>query len=107
MDDFIQIRQGGPWWLKALHQHLFHTINSILYQPGLDETHCNEAVSLQKLLQGDGSWCTQKLTLGWILDTVCQTMELPPHCKATLMDIFKSLSHHSCVSSKEWQHILG
>jgi hypothetical protein len=45
---------------------------------------------LKKLLKGDGSWNTQKLILGWIMDTICQTIELPPHGVRVLDKLFST-----------------
>ena len=107
VDDFIQIGQGSTQRLNTLRRHLFHAIDEVLSRPGLSEAHRNEAISLKKLLQGDGSWCTRKLILGWIIDTVRQTLELPPHRKIALAEIFEDLSTRSRVSSKQWQRVLG
>ena len=107
VDDFIQLGQGGPRRLKALRSHLLHAIDQVLARPAADEPHRNEAVSLKKLLQGDGSWSTRKLILGWIVDTVRQTIELPPHRKETLAHIFEDLSTSKRVSAKRWASILG
>ena len=49
-------------------------------------------MSLKKLLAGDGSWGTRKLILGWIIDSVRQTIELPPHRKETLHQIVTELA---------------
>jgi hypothetical protein len=45
--------------------------------------------------------------LGWILDTVRQTLEVPPHRHAELTSIFADLSHARRVSFKRWQQVLG
>ena len=107
VDDFIQLGQGGTTRMRALRNHLLKAIDDILAQPQLDEAHRNEAISLKKLLQGDGSWATRKLILGWIIDTLRQTIELPAHRKETLAQIFRDLSQTRRVSRKSWQKILG
>jgi hypothetical protein len=70
VNDFIQLGQGGPRCLKALRGHPLRTIDQVLAQPTAKETHWNKAILLKKLLKGDGSWNTQKLILGWIVDTI-------------------------------------
>ena len=107
VDDFIQVGQGGEKRMYALRNHLLHAVDDILDKPLPDETHRREAISLKKLLQGDGSWATRKVLLGWILDTVRQTLEIPPHRKATLAQIFSELQSTKRVSEKNWQRILG
>jgi len=107
VDDFIQLGQGGPKRMRALRNHLLKAVDDVLARPQLDEPHRNEAISLKKLLKGDGSWGTRKVILGWIIDTLRQTLELPPHRKETLATIFTNLSNTKRVSRKAWQSILG
>jgi hypothetical protein len=54
-----------------------------------------------------GSWSTCKVALGWIIDTVRQTIELPAHRKLELAQIFTDLANTSQVSHKKFQRILG
>jgi hypothetical protein len=44
--------------------------------PPIALTGRNQFLS-KKLLKGDGCWTTRKVVLGWLLDTVRQTIELP------------------------------
>jgi hypothetical protein len=106
VDDFILLGQGRERRLRALRRHLLHSIDAVLATPESGEQR-NEAVSLKKLLTGDGSWGMRKLILGWIIDTVRQTIELPPHRKQTLHDIFRDLQGLRRISSKRWRSILG
>ena len=107
VDDFIQVGQGGQKRMNALRNHLLHMIDRVLAEPATDEPHRNEAISLKKLLQGDGSWNTRKIILGWIVDTIRHTIELPPHRKETLAQIFEELVNIKRVSPKHWASILG
>ena len=107
VDDFIQLGQGGKKRMHIIRRHLLHALDSILSQPTITEKHRNEAVSLKKMLKGDGSWATRKLILGWIIDTVRQTIELPPHRKETLAAIFDKLAKTHRVSNKDYESILG
>jgi hypothetical protein len=106
VDDFIQVGQGTPEELCSLRRHLWHSVDAFLNQPLPTELR-NEAVSLKKLLKGDGSWATRKLLLGWIVDTQRQTIELPAHRKLELAQIFSSLHHSKRVSNKRWLQVLG
>jgi hypothetical protein len=90
MDDFIQAGQGKTSKLRALRRHLLHSVDEVLSRPTTDEKR-NKAISLKKLLTGDGSWGTRKLILGWIIDTARQTLKLPLHRKQALHEIFSSL----------------
>ena len=83
------------------------TVDDVLAQPLPDESHRAEAVSLKKLLKGDGSWGTRKLILGWIIDTLHQTLEIPAYRKTMLANIFEDLKGRKRVGQKRWQSILG
>jgi hypothetical protein len=107
VDDFIQLGQGSKRRMNALRLHLLAAIDEILARPTSTESHRNEAISLKKLVQGDGSWATRQLILGWIIDVLRQTLELPPHRKLALAEIFTSLASTKRVTVKRWQKILG
>jgi hypothetical protein len=106
MDDYIQVGQGGPTRMRKLRRHLLEAVDRVLAQPGA-ESHRNKAISLKKLRTGDGSWTTRKVVLGWILDTIRQTMELPAHWKLLLANIFQDLQGQKRISRKTWEHYLG
>ncbi len=107
VDDFIQLGQGGPRRMNALRDHLLHEVDRVLATPDVSIHQRNEAVSIKKLLKGDGSWSTRKLILGWIVDTIRQTIELPPHRKLTLATIFSDLQHRTRISRKTYEKYLG
>jgi len=67
-----------------------------------------EPVLMKKLLEGDCSWGTIKLILGWIIDTNTLTIRLPPHRIQRLAEILESVprSQHR-TSVKKWHAILG
>ena len=81
--------------------------DKVLAQPLLSKAHRAEAISLKKLLKGDGSWATRKLILGWIIDTLRQTLEIPAYCKETLANILEDLKGRKRVKRQAWQSILG
>ncbi len=107
VDNFIGVAQGIKRQLCNLRRNLLHAIDQVLDSPRKGKTKRNEAASIKKLLQGDSSWATRKLILGWIIDTLHQTLELPPHRKLALAEIFTSLAATSRVTAKKWQSILG
>ena len=107
VDDFIGLCQGSPARRRLVRRVLLHAVDDVLAQPNLDEPHRQEAVSLKKLLKGDGAWDTRKLILGWIIDTYRRTIELPPHRHARLQEIFDSLKGRTRISTKKWQKVIG
>ena len=90
--------------MKALRQHLLHAIDEVLARPEVSQNQRQEAVSLKKLLKGDGS---SKVILGWVVDTVRQTIELPAHRKAELAEIFEGLKGLKRMGHKRWKRTLG
>ena len=106
VDDFIQVGQGGTKRLRALRNHLLAAVDDVLAQPTPGENR-TEALSIKKILKGDSSWSTRKTILGWIIDTVRQTIELPPHRKLELAQIFTDLASSKRVSHKKFQRVLG
>ena len=106
VDDFIGIAQGSRRQIRNLRRTILHAIDDVFDKPLPGESR-NEAASVKKLLQGDGSWATRKLILGWILDTVLGTIELPEHRKDRLREIFASLRGATRISVKNWQKVIG
>jgi len=76
---------------------LLHAIDSVFRPNNFydDEFCCEPVVSLKKLRKGDCSWSTIKKVLGWIIDTVAMTMQLPPHRQERLGEI---LAWHKILS---------
>ena len=107
VDDFVQLAQGSPTKLNAVRNVLFHTLDHVLRMPSDEEPNRNEAVSLKKMAKGDSSWHTRKLVIGWIIDFIRQTLELPPHRMDGLVELFESLRDKKRVSEKNWQRMLG
>jgi hypothetical protein len=107
MDDFIALGQGNPQRLKTLRRHLLHSIDSVFAPLSATDTHGSEAISIKKLRKGDAAWSTLKVVLGWLLDTIQNTISLPPHRAQRLLAIFNDLCDRTRVSVKKWQQILG
>ena len=107
VDDFIGLVQGTRRQMRNLRRHILHAIDAVFDQPLPGETRRQEAASVKKLLKGDGSWTTRKLILGWIIDTVQGTLELPPHRQQRLRSIFDSLRGKTRISKRHWMKYLG
>ena len=107
VDDYIQVGQGGPNRMKALRRNLWHQVDKVLAKPMKSETERNEAISLKKLERGDGSWTTRKVLLGWMVDTLWQTLELPGHRELELTQLLSSLCKARRISRKRYEKALG
>ena len=106
VDDFILLGQGAPPRLDWMRRHLLHAVDAILDTPRTGESR-NEAISVKKLSKGDGSWATRKLILGWELDSVRQTLELPSHRRDSCLLLLDDLLQSKRVGAKRWASALG
>jgi hypothetical protein len=60
---------------------MLHT-NDMVFRPNDEDDEREERrqpISLKKLLKGDACWATRKILLGWLIDTLKGTIELPQH----------------------------
>ena len=58
--------------------------------------------------KGDACWSTTKVVLGWVIDTVMGTIELPEHRRARLLTILQSIKPgQRRVSTQTWHKVLG
>jgi hypothetical protein len=79
IDDFIGLAQR-PTTLKTLRT-LLHSIDSLFraFPDVADKPERKQIISASKLATGDGAWSTQKIILGWLIDTAQGTLSLPAH----------------------------
>ena len=68
-------------------RHLFHIIDE-LFLPNNEEDNAREdPISLKKLRKGDTAWSTQKVIIGWSIDTVKQVLTLQANRKTNFLDL--------------------
>ncbi|KAL7558470.1 hypothetical protein ACA910_011645 [Epithemia clementina (nom. ined.)] len=109
VDDFIGLVQGGAARRKQVQRVLLHSLDTVMR--GLDPTDHpsrQEPASIKKMMKGDATWQTPKTVLGWVLDTVAYTLELPPHRQARLFQILNSVpptTKH--IATKTWHQLVG
>lgn len=107
IDDFIAIAQ-----YPALRHTLHHTLTSILKifrdAPHPDDNALRRhIISDTKLQKGDAAWSSQKIILGWLLDTSAGTLRLPPHKADRLRNILLNFYQKQRTSRRQWQRLLG
>ena len=108
MDDFLGLAQGHPGLRERVRSTIFHSIDDILRPNSpTDNAHRNEPISLSKLAKGDAKWATRKVLLGWIVDTVAETIELPEHRRLRFLEILENLQDRRRVSLQDWHKALG
>jgi hypothetical protein len=107
VDDFIGLGQDPS--ARRVRKTLLHAIDNVFRPLSPDDSPFRrEPVSIKKLRQGDCSWDTVKLILGWIVDTVNMTLELPPHRVVRLREILDSIPRtQRRTSAKKWHKVLG
>jgi hypothetical protein len=108
VDDFIALAQGSPARANRIRRILLHTIDETSRpNDSSDPDGRREIISLEKLLKGDACWSTLKVVLGWLIDSVHKTIELPPHRQLRLLEILTEVRGRSRVSVKVWHRLLG
>ena len=93
--------------MKATRRHLCHAIDVVLATSEASDDQRLQVLSLKKLKKGDGAWSTRKELLGWVVDALRQTLELPAHRKHEPRTIFNELNGKRRVSRKQWQRLIG
>lgn len=108
VDDFILAVQGNSHARLRHLRRLLHAID-LVFRPldSQDPPARTHIPSLKKLLQGDAYLSTRKIVLGWLLDTIRQTLSLPPHRLERLQHLFAQLRGKTRVSVKLWHKTLG
>jgi len=109
VDDLVALAQGSNRRLRRLRRVLFHCIDMVFRAPDeWDDEWKMDPISVKKLLKGDGSWETTKVVLGWLVDTVAGTIELPPHRVTRLHEMLAAFprTRRTC-SKKDLQKLVG
>lgn len=108
MDDFIGLAQGSLQRRTHLRSVMFHTIHQVLRKgSATDNPRRQEPISIKKLQKGDAHWDTKKTILGWDIDTIAQTIALPPHRAEKLKATLSIPTTVRRVKVKQWQQVLG
>jgi hypothetical protein len=109
VDDFVGQVQGSKRRRDRLRRVLFHSLDEV-FRPldSTDSPHRQEPASVKKLLKGDAFWATRHIILGWLVDTVRLTIELPPHRVARLLEILASIApNQKRIRVTQWHQLLG
>jgi hypothetical protein len=108
VDDFLLLAQTEAQKRDVMRASL-HAIDAV-FEPlsPQDPPHRKEPASVKKMLKGDACWATTKRILGWDLDTVAGTLNLPPHRIERLHELLDAISPpNRRVSVKTWHKLLG
>ena len=109
VDDEILLAHGTLSQLHCFKRQALH-INDWIFRandPHDNPTVRKEPISESKLVKGDACWSTTNVILGWTLDTLRGTIELPAHRKLRLHEILTETLQRKRVSVQSWQKFLG
>ena len=109
VDDFCGVAQGGTKRLRRVRRILLDTLDQV-FRPveAGDPPSRREPASVAKLRKGDATWNTRKQILGWLVDTIASTLELPPHRRERFFELLAEIpSSQKRVSLKKWHRVLG
>jgi hypothetical protein len=108
VDDFLLVAQTKRQQTRLLRLTL-DAIDQVLRPlSASDPIYRKEPTSVKKLRQGDAHWSTQKTILGWDVDTVAGTLQLPPHRVARLQSLLDTVQPpRKRMSLREWHRLLG
>ena len=106
VDDFILAVQGSPHRRKVVRRILMNAIDEVLKSPD-DLPNASEAISDKKLSLGDGSLDPRKLILGWLIDALKQTLELPLRRQKRILELLSEFISRKRCTLNSWQKLLG
>lgn len=109
VDDFIQLVQGSRSRRRKLRRLLYKYVDMV-FRPlsPSDPASRQHPLSVKKLQKGDAYWETRKVVLGWIVDTLQETISLPARRLNRLHEILDSLPRSKRrISLQKWHKIMG
>ena len=109
VDDFCRLFQGNIWTRRWVKRILLRSLDRV-FRPldDHDTAFHQEPASLKKMKQGDATWTTSKVILGWLIDTKAKTITLPLHRFDRLCEILDSIApDQRTIATKDWHKVLG
>lgn len=107
IDDFIKMIQcTDPSQLVRLTRAVLHAIYSIFPPPEVTNSNMGPPISNKKLDE-EGAWEVRKEVLGWLLDGIARTIQLPPNKATKLLNELRHLKRQKFASVKDLQKLQG
>lgn len=107
MDDFLLLAQTQAQQRKVLRATLLAIAEVLRPRTPDDPPHRKDPASIKKMSKGDAQWSTWKRVLGWDIDTVSETLHLPPHRLERLLDVLAWLRPpRKRLPRKKWHQVL-
>ena len=99
VDDFFRITQGNKARREEVKRALLHSLDDVLRPLSLTDLPTRQdPASLKNMKQGDSTWATQKIILGWVIDSVRGTIHLPQHRVTGLTTMLQEVEDQQRVS---------
>eukprot|EP00536_Pseudo-nitzschia_multiseries_P017737 jgi/Psemu1/52317/gm1.52317_g len=78
VDDFCGLVHESQWARRAIKRALlFQSLDKVFWPLDCGDTpFCQEPTSLKKMLNGDTTWTTKKVILGWLIDSTNKTIRV-------------------------------
>jgi hypothetical protein len=101
--------EGGTRTRRRVKCAFLHTLDMVIYPLDREySAHRQEPASTKKMAKGDSSWATTKVILGWMTDTLDNTISFPAHRLARIWEILASITPpQRRISLPKWQQVLG
>ena len=107
-DDYVNLIQGPPRRRKQHLRRILHSIDQVFRPLESSDPPIRQHVpSTKKMRKGDACALTRKIVLGWLIDALRGTLELPEHRQLRLIEIFDYLRGRRRVGISKWHKILG
>ena len=107
VDDSIGLAQGEQAHLQAVRREFLHVNDTVFRRNAPDEPQRREPTSTKKLKAGDALWSTHKTMLGWVVDALRGTIELPARKRDRLLAILDAARNQRRISVRKCQKLLG
>jgi hypothetical protein len=94
--------------LRRTARATLHAIHSVFTAPGEATMEgAKDPISEKKLHKGDGRWDTKKEILGYMLDGIARTIQLPKDRADDLLKEVRAILKKKCVALKRFRSIVG
>ena len=105
VDDFIKLAQG---WLNTfrVQRHTYHHIDGVFRPNDLADVDQKSSIFVKMLEKVNDFWATEKIILGWLINTLAKPISLPPHHKECLHQLLDTMLWQKRASQQEWQCLL-
>lgn len=107
MDDELLAAQGTRNQLNRFRRQVLHLNDQVLRPNTPTDLHRKQPVSEKKLRKGDATWSTRKIVLGWLIDTLRRTIELPAHRRQRLLHILQDARRRTRLLIRNCHRLLG